>query len=125
MVSDKDLQKLNQSDIYAIVCEMLYALREVPSYSIMSDLAYLLDQKSFNNLIKYFGGTTIQLPTLDEFKKTIRVILLHQYFNVENMSWSESLVKAGYERSETRQAQKHLMQFSNVLNQVKLGRGEQ
>ncbi len=122
MLTDKELQKLGQSDVYAVVCETLFALRDVPSYSIMSDLAYLLDKDSFTNLVKYFGGSLIQIPTIDEFKKTIRVILLHQYFNIENMSWRESLVKAGYERSETRQAQKQLMQFSNVLESIKVGR---
>ena len=122
MFNDKDLQKLNQTDVYAVVCETLYALKNNPNYSVMSELAYLLDQKSFTNLVKYFGGTTIEIPTVDDFKKTIRVILLYQYFNIENMSWKDALIKAGYERSETRQAQKQLMQFTNVLESVKLGR---
>lgn len=122
MLNDKDLQKLNQTDVYAVVCETLYALKNNPNYSVMSELAYLLDQKSFTNLVKYFGGTTIEIPTVDDFKKTIRVILLYQYFNIENMSWKDALIKAGYERSETRQAQKQLMQFTNVLESVKLGR---
>lgn len=122
MINDRDLQKLNQRDTYAIVCETLFTLKENPKYSVMSELAYLLDKTSFINLVKYFGGESISIPTIDDFRKTIRLILLYQYFHVENLSWRDALDKAGYERSETRQAQKQLIEFSNVLENIKLGR---
>lgn len=123
-ITDRDFQKLNQTDTYAIICEMLYTLKDNPSYSTMSELAYLLDRKSFIHLIKYFGGETITIPTVDEFKKAIKVILLYQYFNIDGLSWRESLLKSGYACSETRQAQKHLIQLSNILESIKLGRGQ-
>ena len=122
MITDRDLQKLNQKDMYAIVCETLFTLKDNPKYSVMSELAYLLDKSSFINLIKYFGGMSIDIPTADEFRKTIKLILLYQYFHVENLSWKTSLEKAGYDMYETRQAQKQLMEFSNVLENIKLGR---
>lgn len=122
MINDRDLQKLNQKDTYAIICETLYALKDNPKYSVMSELAYLLDKSSFINLIKYFGGLSIDIPTSDDFKQTIKLILLYQYFKIENLSWRTSLEKAGYAMSETRQAQKQLVEFSNILDSIKLGR---
>ena len=119
---DRDLNRLNQSDVYSIICELLYALRDDDSYGVLSELAYILDKDSFVRFIKYFGGTTITVPTLDEFKATIKVIQLYHYFNIENMSWKDALVKAGFDKSETRTAQRKLMAFTKTLNSVKIGR---
>lgn len=119
---DRDLNKLNQSDVYSIICELLYALRDDTSYGVLSELAYILDKDSFVRFIKYFGGTTITVPTLDEFKATIKVIQLYHYFNIENMSWKDALVKAGFDKNETRTAQRKLMAFTKTLNSVKIGR---
>lgn len=119
---DRDLSRMSQSDIYSIVCELLYTIKDDPKYSILSELVYLLDQKSFINFIKYFGGTTISIPTLEDFRKTIKIIQLYYYFNIENLSWREALEKSGFERLETRSAQKQLMQFTDILNNIKLGR---
>lgn len=122
MITDRDLQKLNQKDMYAIICETLFTLKDNPKYSVMSELSYLLDKDSFINLVKYFGGTSIDIPTIDEFRKTIKLILLYQYFHIDNLSWKNSLEKAGYDMYETRQAQKQLIEFTNVLENIKLGR---
>ena len=119
---DRDLNRLNQSDVYSIICELLYALRDDASYGVLSELAYILDKDSFVRFIKYFGGTTITVPTLDEFKATIKVIQLYHYFNIENMSCKDALVKAGFDKSETRTAQRKLMAFTKTLNSVKIGR---
>lgn len=119
---NRDLSRMSQSDIYSIVCELLYTIKDDPKYSILSELVYLLDQKSFINFIKYFGGTTISIPTLEDFRKTIKIIQLYYYFNIENLSWREALEKSGFERLETRSAQKQLMQFTDILNNIKLGR---
>ena len=122
MITHKELQKLDQKDTYAIICEKLFTLKDNPKYSVMSELAYLLDKTSFINLVKYFGGLSIDIPTPEEFKQTRRLILLYQYFHIENLSWKTALQKAGYSMSDTRQAQKQLIEFSNVLENIKLGR---
>ncbi len=119
---DRDLSRMSQSDIYSIVCELLYVVKDNPNYSAMSELAYILNQESFIKFIKYFGGTTLAVPTLDDFKQTLKVMQLYHYFNVQNMSWKDALVKAGFERNETRSAQRKLMQFTEVLNKSKIGR---
>lgn len=119
---DRDLTRFTQSDIYSIVCELLYKIKDNESYSVMSELAYILDKNSFIKFMQYFGGTTISIPTLEDFRQTIRVIQLYHYFNIENMSWKDALVKAGFEKNETRSAQRRLMEFTKVLNSFKAGR---
>ena len=119
---DRDLSRFSQSDIYSIVCELLYKIKDDESYSVMSELAYILEKNSLIKFMQYFGGTTITVPTLTDFKQTIKIMQLYHYFNVENLPWKEALVKAGFERNETRSAQRRLMEFTKVLNSFKAGR---
>ena len=122
LISQKDFQTLNQSDSYAVICELLYALKENPKYSVMSELAYILDKESFIKFIKYFGGTELRVPSVEEFRETIQTILLYQYFKIDNLSWKDSLEKANIEKKDTRKFQKALMTFDDVLRDTQFGR---
>lgn len=102
------LSKFMEPDVYAILCGYLFEFKEIPEYSILSELTYLLDSKSFINLIKYFEGQTVRIPTREEFQSAIKVLLLLQYFEIERKPWKESLQLAGFQTSEGRSAQKKL-----------------
>ena len=78
-----DLEQLSQPEIYALICECLYALKDNPKYSITSELAFILEKDSFVKFIKYFGGMTITVPTMEEFKDTIGLLLLYQAVEVD------------------------------------------
>jgi hypothetical protein len=122
VITQRDFQALEQSDSYAVICELLYALKENPKYCVMSELAYILDKDSFLRLIKYFGGASIQVPTVDEWRETVQTIMLYQYFKIDNLSWQDALAKANIEKKDTRKFQKALMTFDDVLRNTKLGR---
>lgn len=102
------LSKFKEPDVYAILCGYLFEFKEIPEYSILSELTYLLDSKSFINLIKYFEGQTVRIPTREEFQSAVKVLLLLQYFEIEKRPWKESLQLAGFQTSEGRSAQKKL-----------------
>lgn len=110
------LSKFKEPDVYAILCGFLYEFKEIPEYSILSELIYLMDSKSFINLIKYFEGQTIRIPTKEEFQSAIKVLLLLQYFEIEKKPWRESLQLAGFQTSEGRSAQKKLDKLKETLN---------
>ena len=122
VITQRDFHTLGQSDSYAVICELLYALKENPKYCIMSELAYILDKDSFLRLIKYFGGSSIQVPSVDEWRETVQTIMLYQYFKIDNLSWQDALAKANIEKKDTRKFQKALMTFDEVLRNTKLGR---
>ena len=88
----------------------------------MSELAYILDKDSFIRFIKYFGGNSVQVPTVEEFRETMQTIMLYQYFKIDNLSWQDALVKANIEKKDTRKFQKALMTFDTVLHDTQLGR---
>lgn len=73
------LEELNEDDIYSELSQAMYKLSENPSYLVLSRLVYLLDNKSFLNLIKYFGGKTITLPTLSQYKILTKAFILFIY----------------------------------------------
>jgi hypothetical protein len=116
MASVSDLiSKIKEQEAYSILCCYLYEYRDIPEYSILCELAYLLDSKSFVNLIKYFEGQTITFPTKEEFQSGIRTLLLLKYTDIDKLSWQESLKKAGFQSSEGRTAHNKLDKLKDTL----------
>ena len=85
------LNSMKMTDVYSLVLFALFKLREIPEYSSLSELAYTLDGTSLFNFLEYFGGTTIKVPTLDEFRVIIEALLLYQYVNVEGIEYNQAL----------------------------------
>lgn len=122
MASVSDLlSKFKEQDVYAVLCSYLYEFKEIPEYSILCELAYLLNDKSFINLIKYFEGQTLHIPTKEEFQSGIRVLLLLQYYEIEKKPWKDSLKLAGFQSSEGRVAQNKLNKLKETLTKYNYG----
>lgn len=85
------LNSMKMTDVYSLIMFALFKLREVPEYSSLSELAYILDGKHLFNFLEYFGGTTIKIPTLAEFKVVIESLLLYQYVNIENIEYNQAI----------------------------------
>lgn len=118
---DKDLYKLTQPDVYSLICEILYVLKDNPKYSTVSELAFILERESFIKFIKYFGGTTLTVPTLDEFKEVIRLLLLYQAVEIDKMPWRKALEEAGFDLEQSRSAQRKLALLKKALKDYRLG----
>lgn len=86
-----ELLKLKRLDIWSLMLFVLYNFQNIPEYSSISELAYVLDEKNFLKLCEYFGGQTIKIPTVDELELTIYAMLLYQYIDIEHIKESEAL----------------------------------
>ena len=95
-----NLETLRDTDLYSLSMFLLYNLKKVPKYSILSELPYLVDRESLENICTYFGGKTITIPTIDELKSTMKILLLYQVHIIEGQSWKQSLKEVGYKSSE-------------------------
>jgi hypothetical protein len=115
------LSNLKKQDVYAVLCAYLFEFKEIPEYSIICELAYLLDCSSFVNIINYFGGQVLHIPTQEEFRSALRVLLLLQYTEVEKRPWKESLKLAGFQSSEGRMAQNRLNKLKETLAKYNYG----
>lgn len=82
-----DYDKLHLSDIYSLMLFVLYKLKDIPEYSILSELCYLLDGNNLTRLLTYFAGRTVTFPTEAEFAKMANAMLMFQYINIEGDSF--------------------------------------
>lgn len=116
------LEGLEKEDVYSVATALLYSLKDSPKYSVVSELFYILDYKNFLNLIKYFGGMEIRIPSSDEISDLLRVLLLYQYRKVDELSWEDSLARSGFSTDESNSARVKMTQLEKILKSQDLGR---
>ena len=85
------VESLKETDIYSLILFSLYKIRDIPEYSTLSELVYILDKKNLINFLECFGGMTIKIPTLNELKIIINALLLYQLVDIENKDYDKAL----------------------------------
>lgn len=94
----------------------LYKLIDIPEYSALSELAYVLDRKNLLNLCEYFGGITIKIPTVDELTELTDALLLYQYVKIDKRDYDEAVNKIGYKSSSLRTLKKNYNKICDILD---------
>lgn len=107
-----ELNKLTTNDTYSLILFIVYELRQIPEYSVLSDLIYVLDKDTLVDFINYFGGMTITIPTNEQLQLITKTLLVYQYVNLENYSILEALQKVAENDDELKQ------KILNIYNQV-------
>ena len=74
----KALEELDKQDIYSLILFTLYRLKDVSEYSVLSELVYILDEKSFSRFLSYFEGQTIKIPKIQDLKNIINALLFYE-----------------------------------------------
>lgn len=113
----EEVNKLKSQDIYSLMLFALFKLKDVPEYSSLSELVYILDKDSLLKLCEYFGGMTIKIPTIKELESMVYLLLLYQYVNVENIEYSEAVKLIGIESSKLRQIKSQYAEMCKILDQ--------
>lgn len=85
------LAGLKEADLYSVILFALAKLRDIPEYSSLSELCYILDKKSLVKLCQIFGGLTITIPSLDELEIISYALLLYEYVDVNGIELEEAL----------------------------------
>ena len=97
MENNQDLEQalngLHYEDIYTIILFALSEMRNVPEYKTLSELAYLVDRKSLMNMLEYYGGMTVRIPTQKEFKLMVNGLLMYEYVNLEGLTVQQALAE--------------------------------
>ena len=97
-----ELSKLNDRDLYSLILFALFRLRNIPEYATLSELVYILDEKSMIKLCEYFGGLTIQIPTIDELESIVYSLLLYQDVNINGESYATAVERINKDTSALR-----------------------
>ena len=91
MAIRNELNKLHEVDIWSLMLFVLYNFQQVPEYSAISELAYILDKKNLLKLCEYFGGTTLKVPTIQELETVLYAMLLYNYIDREGKNEKEAI----------------------------------
>lgn len=114
-MTNTQIKNLKDTDCYSLILFCLYKLLNIPEYSSLSELVYVLDKQNLLNLCEYFGGQTITIPTIDELETLTYALLLYQYVNVEKKDYAESLELIGQDSKDLRRVKKCYSKLCEVL----------
>ena len=88
------LDALDKDDIYSLMLFTLYKLRDMPEYLALSELCYVLDGANLPKFLSYFGGMTLQVPTLKDMRLILSALKIYQYVNIDKGDFEEALKAA-------------------------------
>ena len=111
----QNLDILKTTDVYSLLMFVLYKLIDVPEYSSLSELVYILDKKNLLKLCEYFGGTTIKIPTMQELNQLTYALLLYQYVDIDHMEYNAAIALIGHESKDLRQVKIAYNKLKEVL----------
>lgn len=111
----EELANLKKADIYSLILFALFRLRDIPEYSTLSQMSFVLDQDNLLKLCEYFGGLTIKIPTIKELESIVYSLVLYQYVNIDNMEYEDAIKLIGSESSELRQIKSDYRKLCSLL----------
>ena len=120
----KALEELNKEDIYSLILFTLYKLKNVEEYSILSELIYILDDKSFSRFLSYFEGQTIKIPKIQDLKDIINAILFYERKTNTDLSDDEILTFIGAPKKDKSKILSILTIISGIVKEYDFKRGE-
>ena len=113
----QEFNKLKDSDIWSLMLFALFKVREVPEYSGISELAYVLDKENMLRLCEFFGGTTITIPTIDELELLTYGLLLYQYIHLDNIKYEEAIKRIENPNVDIREVKLVYVKIKEVLSE--------
>lgn len=120
MKMTEEIAKLKSIDIYSFMLFALFKIRDIPEYSAISELAYVLDKDNLLKLCEYFGGLTITIPTIEELQSIIYALILYQYVDVDKMSYDDAIKIIGGTADDVRAIRKTYAQIKDILDNYEL-----
>ena len=91
----KNLNDLSDSDTLTIIMFILGQLQTDNQFGVMSKLAYILNKEQFLSICEVFGGTTIQIPTLQQFRTVLYGIQLYVRVNINKEELEQAIADIG------------------------------
>lgn len=111
-----NIENLKQRDFYSVLLFALFKIKDIPEYSALSQLSFVLDKDNLLNFCEYFGGTTITVPTMQEMQSLVYSLLLYQYVNIDKMDYDAAIELIGHDTTELREVKRRYSDLCDVLN---------
>lgn len=124
-ITDREkIEQLKEPDIYSMLLFALFKLKNDPKYSTLSELAYLVDYNSLLNIFEYFGGLTIKVPTISEFKLVLNALILFEKVNIGNVDYNTALREFDKTKNELQEIEKTYTTLCKVIKDYDFRRPE-
>lgn len=111
-----ELDNLRTKDIYSLILFALFKLKDLPEYSALSELAYILDKENLLKLCEFFGGMTITIPTMQELESIVYSLVLYQYVNIDGMEYNDAVQLLGKKSCDLRTVKSAYVKLVAILD---------
>lgn len=120
-----NLNKLKVSDIYSLMLFILYKLKDIPDYAVLSEMCFLLDSQNMTRLLTYFAGKTITFPKEEDMAVLTNALLLYQYVNIEDDSFTEAQSKLkGLSAKQKEEVTNLYLKIIPIINNYNIDRSQ-
>ena len=117
------LNSLKDTDIYSLLLFVLFKVIDIPQYSTLSELVYILDKNNLLKLCEYFGGTTIKIPTIQDLQILVQSLVLYQKVNIQKNDFDKSLKLLGQiKNQDIKKIKKSYVKLCQVLQNYELSK---
>lgn len=88
---EKSISKiLNEEETFILSLVLLAHMHEDEKYKNLSELVFLFDNyKGFKQFIKYYEGTSIEVPTVKELKQALKLLTLFQRVKIDKKPFDD------------------------------------
>ena len=121
----RELDNLTEADIYSLMLFALYKTNELPEYSSLSQLSYILDKDNLLKLCEYFGGTTIRIPTVSELELLLNSLLVYQLVDIENNPLETVLESMRIKTGTNTEIKRHYYIIKELLSKYNFNSGRE
>ena len=112
----ENLLTLHDMDVWSLVLFALYNIKDIPEYSTISEMAFILDKDNLLKLCEYFGGLTIKIPTIDELEILVHALVLYQYVNINHMDYEKAIEIVGKDSIDLRAVKSGYIKICEILS---------
>lgn len=117
------LDTLRLPDIYSLMLFLMYKIKDIPDFAVLSELCYLLDGNNITRLLTYFAGKTITFPTEKDLAILINALLLYQYINIQGQSFMEATGKLQLTAKQVEEAVELYTKVLPIIGEYNINRG--
>ena len=115
------LDQLDKDDIYSLMLFALYKLRDIPEYLALSELCYVLDSDNLPKFLSFFGGMTLQVPTLKDMRLVLAALKIYQYVNIEHGEFEEALTASVTDEMSVDEVKDTYVKICEVMKNYEFG----
>ena len=111
-----DVNLLKEKDIYSILLFALFNLKDIPEYSTLSELSYILDKNSLLRLCEYYGGMTIKIPTVFELETMLHALMMYQLTHIDGKTLPVAIKRVQDKTPNIRKVKQNYYLLCNILD---------